>query len=420
MNGDWSLAGAALHRIREQVAATCGFRPDAIRSDTIQRVVSAHLSAAPGISPDELHQDQPLLKKLVEAVSVGETFFFRQPEHFTFLARWLAASPHREGLRAWSAGCATGEEAYSLAACLLAIRRDPTVSVEVVGTDLVRRNVDVARRGLYGSWSIRTREPLWPAYRDTGGGNVAVLEKLREVTRFWVQNLLGAPPRALGMFDVVFCRNVLVYFAPEAAAAVVAYLVSCLAPEGLLVFGPMDVDRAPAGTERVGPGELNVFVHARPAIGPRPALQKHPAVASARVARPACQGAKPRDGESKGSSDSKAGKRTRDVAQRGKVANLEELHCEALRVIERGEPHQASQLLDALLVQAPDYVPAILERALLHERFGEYRHAQRLMRQCLRHTPADRSVESESQSGGANGDYYRASALAFFERRRSS
>ena len=302
-------------------------------------------------------RETAVVHALCQAVSVGETFFFRHPEHF----RWIASSllPElldggRRSIDAWSAGCATGEEAYSIAACLLDLLPWPrTVSVEVLGTDLLERNLVVARTGEYGAWSRRPSGPvLHPVFSDAGNGRVRIDEAIRSATHFAEHNLLDDPP---GRFDLILCRNVLVYFSREAARSVVRHLARAVAPGGAVLFGSMDISEPPPGLVRTGPAELQVY--RRPEGSP---AAKAPAAPRPPPPDPAPYVPLVRPPE--------------PVA----------LHLRALVHIERGEKKRAEKELTDLARQVPDYVPGILERALLHVRMGERSAATALMREVLK------------------------------------
>ena len=183
-----------------------------------------------------------MIEGLAAAVAVGETSFFRQPEHFA----WIARETRGRRLRAWSAGCATGEEAWSLAA---------TIEGEVLGTDLIEGHVAAARAGTYRPWSVRA--PLPEAILEPlPDGRLRVVDRLRAAVRFRRHNLLDPAPE--GGFDLILCRNVLVWFTAEAARFAIANLSAALAPGGCLLFAPLDVDGRLPGLERLRPPELQI------------------------------------------------------------------------------------------------------------------------------------------------------------------
>ena len=244
-----------------------GFSRDAILPEAVRRA-AASLGNPDEVLPRAARRDLEVVHALCQAVSVGETYFFRHPEHFRWLARRFLPDllgDGRPAIRAWSAGCATGEEAYSIAACLLDLLPAPrAVAVQVLGTDLLARNLAAARKGEYGTWSRRPSGPLLhPVFKDSGNGRVRIDQAIREVTGFREHNLLEPPP---GQFDLIFCRNVLVYFSPDAVRTAVRHLSQALAPGGALLFGSMDVSDPPpkcSPSAGVRTGSLRLSARAR-------------------------------------------------------------------------------------------------------------------------------------------------------------
>jgi chemotaxis protein methyltransferase CheR len=177
---------------------------------------------------------------LAEHALVGETSFWRHPEALVVLAAALVGRP--APLRIWSAGCATGEEAYSLAMALLDAGRDRGDD-RVLGTDVAARALVQAEAGRYQPRSLR-RLPRGLAERwlRTVPGGTEVTPRLAEMVRFERHNLLDPPPP--GPFDAVVCRNVLIYFDAGAAAAALQRLTGAVAPGGFLVLGPVELSLA--------------------------------------------------------------------------------------------------------------------------------------------------------------------------------
>ncbi|RKG69499.1 methyltransferase domain-containing protein [Corallococcus sp. CA054B] len=361
-----------LARAREVVADTTGFRDDAIAQEAVERVLRAELARG-RVSTEVLSELQqlgsPLAYTLVRAVLVGETYFFRQPEHFRYITQEGIPTALRHGamhLRGWSAGCATGEEAYSLAACLLACA-PPGMPVEVVGTDLHEASLEAARRGTYGAWSRRESAPaLHPVYELLNGRQVSILPEVRKVTRFAPANLLAPLPERFGQFDFILCRNVLTYFSPSARDAAIVHLARALAPGGLLFLGTVEVDRAPPGLTREGPPELQAFRKPRPeertfaqlpTAQPVPVPRMTPAPRRLSAPMPVSP--------------------TRPPSPPPSPARM---HLQALERIEEGNVAGATAVLELLVKQAPDYLPGLLELALLRERAGARDAAFPLMR----------------------------------------
>jgi chemotaxis methyl-accepting protein methylase len=366
-----------MRRLVELVAKATGFDPGAIVPDTLMRALrSLQVPPAPfeRVLDRALRLDAEVVSALSQAISVGETHFFRQLEHFRFvlttvLPAWR--SEHDRPFRVWSAGCATGEEAYSLAACLL---DNPTAlggaPFEVLGTDLVERNIAAAHRAVYGGWALRGAAPaLFNPFKTMTANRLEVRDEVRARVNFAVHNLLETPPA--GPFDLIFCRNVLIYFSPESARAVCANLCSRMSSSGVMVSAAMDIVVPPVDIVRIATPELQVLVRRgsplapashKPAaaVGPVPTMEAAPETAtgneaSAPLTRPAIRGA------------------IEPVA----------MHLRALAHAERGEGNAAEQLLDRLNRVAPDYVPGLLEHALLFSRRGNRGAALALMRRVL-------------------------------------
>jgi len=181
---------------------------------------------------------------LIDATTVKETFFLRHLDELADVD-WPAlsagaAAQGRRAVRVWSAGCATGEEAYTLA--LLAAEAGD-VAVDVLGTDIAPSALTHARRGVYGARSLRLlgedRRARWIEPHDRGG---VVGHALRRPVRFAVHNLVAdpTPPTGEGPFDLVVCRNVLIYFDAATVARTIARLRSAVTPTGTLVVGTAD------------------------------------------------------------------------------------------------------------------------------------------------------------------------------------
>jgi chemotaxis protein methyltransferase CheR len=181
------------------------------------------------------------LDRLCEAVTVQESYFFREPGKLAIVRDQLLPGL-RTGhapVRIWSAGCAAGEEAYTLAAlCQEAGLGD---RFRVLGTDLSHAAIAAARRGVYSRWSVRGLDRGRVAELfETDGRQHHVVERLRRNVEFEQHNLVDPRPEAWGPFHLVVCRNVLIYFSPEAVRAAITTLADALVPGGWLVLGASD------------------------------------------------------------------------------------------------------------------------------------------------------------------------------------
>ena len=176
----------------------------------------------------------------VDLLTTNETYFFREPRHFEFLEKQLHSQPARQQpLRIWSAAGSTGEEAYSIA--MLLEDRFPGRPWEIVASDISSRVLDRARAGHYPMERARhvPREYLQRfCLKGTGKQQDTLLvdRALRSKVTFLQINLNDRLP-AIGTFDFVFLRNVLIYFNPETKRSVVARALSVLRPGGWLLIG---------------------------------------------------------------------------------------------------------------------------------------------------------------------------------------
>jgi chemotaxis protein methyltransferase CheR len=193
-----------------------------------------------------VREDGDELVRMIDLISTNETHFFREPKQFEFLERnllpvWAVAAGGRPGrVRAWSAACSTGEEPYSIAMTLLS--QLPGWEVEVLATDLSTRVLENARAAVWPIEKVREiPERHLKAFMLRGIGDrqgyMRAGPELRGVVRFERLNLHGSCHEVDGLFDLIFCRNVLIYFSAAGRAAVVTKLVDRLAPGGHLFLG---------------------------------------------------------------------------------------------------------------------------------------------------------------------------------------
>ncbi len=379
-------------------ASWTGYSPDAIGRAAIRNAVAERLGRG-GTMDDILRRasagDPVLVNAMFEAVSVGETFFFRHPEHFAAVTSELYRWRSQPVLNVWSAGCATGEEAYSLAACLAA-NAGPTKQVRVLGTDLLERHVEVARAGAYGQWSRRASTPLlYPLFSEPAAADrnaseprpFRIREELRSLVQFKAHNLLDEPPTSPSLqgFDIVFCRNVLLYFSHESSRAACARIASAVAPGGIVLFGTLDVMSPPAGLVKLGPPELSMFARPLHTENPTHSLRPAPRLPSVSPVS------------------------WRDETWDQAIA----LHLRALVFVERGQRACAEQMLSELRAKAPDYLPGLFEQALLYVRRDDHPRATACMEELVRRVvalPSDALVPGPED---LSIEYYRVAAKAY-------
>ncbi|MBX9930597.1 MAG: protein-glutamate methyltransferase [Methylobacterium sp.] len=193
---------------------------------------------------------------LESEITIGETFFFRYAEQFaalreTILPGLIAARSKDRTLRIWSAGCSTGAEPYSIAVLLYDLLGAELTSwnISITGTDIDAAALEVGRSGEYGRWALRTmlpdeRQRLFVAGPPAPGaareGSFTLRQQFRRMVRFELQNLLalldGGLPR-FSDFDLILCRNVLIYFDAETVLSLVRSFGWRLKLDGWLLLG---------------------------------------------------------------------------------------------------------------------------------------------------------------------------------------
>ncbi len=193
-----------------------------------------------------LHGDarSELARTVAETLTINETSFFRDKGLFaafadTLLPALMAARQDRRKLRIWCAGCSSGQEPYSLAMIIdEQARKLAGWQIEIVATDLSRTIIDNAKRGTYSQFEVQRGLPvaMLLRYFRRAGDLWHISDYLRAKVSFKTHNLMS-DARELGTFDIIFCRNVLIYFDVATKTRVLGSLADALADDGFLVLG---------------------------------------------------------------------------------------------------------------------------------------------------------------------------------------
>jgi len=185
------------------------------------------------------------LETAIDLLVPHETYFFREPVQLQcfkdeLVPRLLQRNERRHSLSLWSAGCSTGEEPYTLSMLLSEVPAFTGWDLDVLGTDLSRKALSTARRAEYGPMALRATTPEQQArfFEKLDGGRVRLQQAFRDPVRFGQLNLLDAAAVALlPRFDVIFCRNVLIYFDQATRRRVVELFYDRLVDGGYLLLG---------------------------------------------------------------------------------------------------------------------------------------------------------------------------------------
>ncbi len=340
----------------------------ALRDVQLPSLRAALRRVDPSLSPaDVLLDDDPLrrqtrLDRLVDQVAVNETFFLRhggELEHIPWAATVARASAAGRRARIWSAACSSGEEPYSLALQAAEALQTPRPAVDILGTDISATALGLARRGVYGARSTRlvdrARRRRWFTAGEDG---LRVGDELRAVVRFERHNLVRdpVPPGGEMPFDLIVCRNVLIYFDGPTRALVSAALREALMPEGTLVLGTVDRLATPESRAPAPPPEP-------PRRPTRPRARRAPARPAPRSRAggpPAAALAPPPDGEAHAAFET------------------------GLRALSAGDAAAAVSALRRALYLDPEFAVVAMQLARAYEVLGDPPAARRAYWRALR------------------------------------
>lgn len=184
-----------------------------------------------------------LVNLVVESMTTNESMFFRDMKPFDVLVKHLLPqlkAQNRMNLRIWSAACSTGQEPYSIAMALKeeAVRY-PGLTFEIIATDLAGKVLDSSREGIYSQFEVQRGLPiqyLMKYFAQAPNNMWKIQDALKQNIKFQAGNLLESFS-ALGRFDIIFCRNVLIYFDDKTKAEVLERMAAQMNPPGFLFLG---------------------------------------------------------------------------------------------------------------------------------------------------------------------------------------
>ena len=189
-------------------------------------------------------KEPALTDQVIEALLNNETYFFRDKLPFDLLLggpvkRLEQARARDRRVSIWCAGCSTGQEVYSLAMSFAEEKaRWQGWKIDIIGTDLSRSAVERARAGSYSQFEVQRGLPVVQMIRwfDEGNGVWEVQRALKDMVRFEVRNMIEPPPHP-GRFDIILCRNLLLYFTPDMRRLAFTRLAEAIADDGTLMLG---------------------------------------------------------------------------------------------------------------------------------------------------------------------------------------
>ena len=203
---------------------------------------------------DETKLDEQAVTKLAVYFTTGETYFLREPVSFQFLEKEYLPNllerrkTNSKTIKIWSAGCSTGEEPYSIAILLRSLIPDPDDwKIELLASDINPESLEMAAEGVYTDWSFRKCSTAFVEdnFRVLPGNRFQIREEIRKMVQFSKVNLAAedfhSTPALLKRFDIIFCRNVLIYFNSDGIRKASRQLFECLREGGILVLSPVEM-----------------------------------------------------------------------------------------------------------------------------------------------------------------------------------
>lgn len=333
------------------------------------------------------HHDRQELQKLLPFLTVGETYFFRYHAHFDALRKFIAtelADQGKKRVRLWSAGCSTGEEPYSMAMTVMEALPDwRERDIRIIATDINNRALKQARDGVYGSWAMRVIEQRYlDRYFDKIGKSYLIRDEVKSLVDFSHLNLKTDPfPAPDGEFrelDVIFCRNVMIYFSLPTTRQIVEKIAASLVPGGLLFLGHAEtLYQISSRFERHSHG--GAFYYREKKGRSIPALPEPPA-APTQAAVPAR--------EKRAVKPPAVAPAVRKVQAPLAVppppaADPEGLFQKARTLFEAEEFREAAELLAEVVRQRPDHTGALILQGFIMANAGRFQESLRLCQQAL-------------------------------------
>ena len=246
------LSQETFHKLREFIHSKSGLSfPDAkkylIESRLVSRLQVTHCKTFEeylNFIRFDPGRDKELVQ-LLNCVTTNETFFFRDMSQIdcfrqVILPQAIHAKEKTRSLKIWSAGCSSGEEPFTLA--MVIAEEFSTLGnwdVQILATDLSEQVLQTASRGMYGPYSVRNIPPTYlQKYFTANNGQYSIQPNLKRYVKFSRLNLFDAlQMRAMKDIDVIFCRNVLIYFDQNVRKQIVSHYYDALAPSGALIIG---------------------------------------------------------------------------------------------------------------------------------------------------------------------------------------
>lgn len=246
---EFSFNTGDFERVRKLIYAHAGISLSPVKQDMVYSRLARRLRALNILSFGEYldslerNQNSPEWEKFVNSLTTNLTSFFREPHHFPILADALKKlSAQRRPIKIWCCAASTGEEPYSIAITVVEALGDRAKDVSIIATDIDTSVLEVAKKAIYPVERFEKMSPerlrrFFLKGTGTQDGYVCVRPELRQLVEFHQLNLLGASWGIRGPLDIIFCRNVMIYFDKPTQYSILSRFAPMLNPDGLMFAG---------------------------------------------------------------------------------------------------------------------------------------------------------------------------------------
>jgi chemotaxis protein methyltransferase CheR len=244
---EFSFQAADFERVRKLIYQHAGISLSPVKQDMVYSRLARRLRATNCRSFSEYLDalekgDSSEWERFVNSLTTNLTSFFREPHHFPIFAEHLQKLGNRRPIRVWCSAASTGEEPYSIAITVAETLGSNSSHVSIVASDLDTSVLETARKGVYSADRVEKLSPerLRRFFlRGTGAqeGYVAVRPELKEMVQFQRLNLLDTSYAVKGPLDVIFCRNVMIYFDKPTQYKILSRFAPMMQPDGLMFAG---------------------------------------------------------------------------------------------------------------------------------------------------------------------------------------
>jgi len=244
---EFNYANADFERVKTIIYRKAGINLGDSKKQLVYSRLARRLRALKLNNFDEylayLERNKSEQQEFINALTTNLTAFFREAHHFSILANFAQAKPNISGkLRIWCAAASTGEEPYSIAMTLVEAFGSYTPPVEIIASDIDSSVLQFASQGVYAlerldAFSLKQKKQFFLRGKGNNVGKAKVIDKLRQLVEFRQINLLDPEWKLGSGFDVIFCRNVMIYFDKPTQLKLLERMVRLLKPEGLYIAG---------------------------------------------------------------------------------------------------------------------------------------------------------------------------------------